>query len=116
VKADILVARDEEDLPPEIGEGEGASCVPVLGERVNTSTGDAPRKRRRATNPIPLDQRLLLELADAARLMSVSHRTAKRIAAEQSQLTVLVSRRRLFVRAKLLAWIEAGGDAAAKRR
>jgi hypothetical protein len=103
---DALVAHTSED----------ATSVPLPGSPVNTSTGDAPRKRRRAPNLIPLEQRLLLELPDAARLMSVSHRTAKRIAADNPHLTCLVNRRRLFVREKLLNWIEAGGDAAAKRR
>ena len=57
---------------------------------------------------MPLNQRLLIEIPNAARLLSVSYRTAKRIAAEHPDLTATVGRRRMFVRTKLETWIEAG--------
>jgi hypothetical protein len=83
--------------------------VPFAADEVNAADPPrARRKRHRQANPIPLDQRVLIELTDGACLMSVSYRTAKRIAADHPELTAQVNRRRLFVRAKLLAWIEAG--------
>jgi hypothetical protein len=82
----------------------------------NTSSPPGPRKRRRSPGDIPLDERLLLSVGDAARLMSVSPRTAKRVAALHPQLTCLVHRRRLFLRAKLEAWLAAGGDGGRARR
>jgi hypothetical protein len=93
VTTDTLVARSEE--------------VPAKPEAVKSS---ALNKRQHPRNPIPLEQRLLIDLADAAQLMSVSYRTAKRTAADHPELTTLVGRRRLFVRAKLEAWIASGGD------
>ncbi len=92
------------------------SSVPFSQDHVNASSSPPlPRRRRRPANPIPLEQRVLIELADGAGLMSVSHRTAKRIAAEHPELTALINRRRLFIRAKLMAWLEAGGNEARRR-
>jgi hypothetical protein len=68
-----------------------------------------PRRRRRHANPIPLGERVLVSLADGGGLMSVSTRTAKRVAAEHPELTCTINRRRMFVRTKLLAWLERGG-------
>ena len=62
------------------------------------------------TKTIPLTDRYLLDMPTAAALMSVSSRTAKRIAVDHPELTCRVGRRRLFVRAKLEAWLAAGGS------
>jgi hypothetical protein len=91
--------------------------VPTAESQVNTSaTAKPPRKRRRPPNPVPISERFLIEMTDGASLMSVSYRTAKRVAAEHPELTALVNRRRLFIRAKLEAWLAAGGDARPARR
>jgi hypothetical protein len=74
-----------------------------------SSTG--PRKRKLAPNDIPLSDRILIDLRDGAKLMSVSYRTAKRVAADHPELTATVSRRRLFIRARLEAWLAAGAPA-----
>jgi hypothetical protein len=108
--SDVLAARQPEDRA-------GAEGLPHDTISVNTSSPPgAPRKRRRPANPVPLEQRLLIEVTDGARLMSVSYRTAKRVAAEHPELTALVNRRRLFIRARLEQWIAAGGDARPARR
>jgi hypothetical protein len=106
MNSDALVAR--QNVGNVIGAGTGLTNP---ADPVNTASPAAPRKRRRATNDVPLAERVLIEIDDAAKILSVSHRTMKRIAADNPQLTALINRRRLFVRAKLLAWVEAGGDA-----
>jgi hypothetical protein len=92
------------------------TTLPSSPESINTSSPPGRRKRRTTAGTLPLEERLLLSVGDAARLMSVSPRTAKRVAALHPQLTTQVNRRRLFLRAKLEAWLAAGGDGARARR
>jgi len=49
-----------------------------------------------------------VDVAEGARLLSVSSRTAKRIAADHPELTAKIGRRRLFRRDALAEWIERG--------
>jgi hypothetical protein len=72
--------------------------------------------RRRPVHAVPLSERFLIDISDAAQIASVSCRTMKRVAAENPELTALVGRRRLFIRAKLEAWLLAGGSARHGRR
>jgi hypothetical protein len=85
----------------------------IGGEPSSFST---PKKRRRLVNPVPFTERLLLEIPDAAKLASVSVRTMKRVAQQHPELTALLNRRRLFVRAKLEQWLLEGGNESHARR
>jgi len=90
----------------------GSAEAPDLSIPTNgnaTTIPVTPKRYRKSVNPVPLSDRTLISIADAARLMSVSDRTAKRLAASHPSLTCTLNRRRLFVRAKLMDWIEAGG-------
>lgn len=89
-------------------EAPGAATSVPPAERVVNTAGDAPRKRRIATNQLPLEQRILIDLLTAANLSSVSCRTMKRIGQDHPELTVTLNRRRLFHQAKLRAWLAAG--------
>ena len=66
---------------------------------------------KRAPVTLAMADRFLIDLPTAAALMSVSTRTAKRIAVDFPELTAQVGRRRLFIREKLLGWLAAGGSA-----
>ena len=92
--------------------------LPAAEKMVNasSSTPTAPRKRKLATNLLPLEQRVLLDLPTAANVASVSVRTMKRLACEFPELSVTLNRRRLIVQAKLRAWIAAECPAAKPTR
>jgi hypothetical protein len=65
---------------------------------------DAPAQRTEEKPP----ERWLIDVKAAAVLLSISPRSAKRLASDHPELTVAIGRRRLFSRAKLEAWISAG--------
>jgi hypothetical protein len=78
---------------------------------VNQESGGANKTetRRRQPNPLPLTDRLLVSLPEAAALMSVSTRTAKRVAVEHPELVCRVARRRMFILRQLQEFVASGG-------
>jgi hypothetical protein len=75
------------------------------------SSQDTPSKRRirknsQTANGRPVAERFAITVAEAAEMSSLWTRTMKRMAADNLELTTTVFRRRLFLVAKLRAWLE----------
>jgi hypothetical protein len=81
--------------------------VPAAEKKVNASPAK-PRKRKLATNDLPLELRILIDLTTAANLASVATRTMKRIGQEHPELVATLNRRRLFRQQALRDWLAAG--------
>jgi hypothetical protein len=81
------------------------NSLPATENAVNPSSGREPRRRNQG---LPLGDRLLLDLRAAAALLSVSERSAKRLASDHPELVVHLGRRRLFSRKLLEKWVADG--------